>query len=199
MAIDGATEDDTGSTRQTGEDPDAALIRRVQRRDIDAFEQLFRRYQPRLRRFLSGFVRRSPLVDEALNDTMMVVWEKAATFSGNSRVSTWVFGIAYRQALKARRRDQDPIEDPETEKRPSSEPGPDIMLEQRRLSARLADAIAELGPAHRSVIELTYIQDMGYAEIATVLDCPVDTVKTRMFHARRKLRQLVTDAPAEWL
>ena len=85
--------------------PDAAdeiaLIRQVAGGDMTAFETLFRRYYPRLRRFLERMTRRPHLVDEILNDTMLVVWRKAHTFNLRSKLSTWIIGIALRRSLKA--------------------------------------------------------------------------------------------------
>jgi RNA polymerase sigma-70 factor (ECF subfamily) len=63
----------------------------------------------------------------------------------------------------------------------------------------LVDAVAELSPAHRAVVDLTYFHELGYREIAAVVDCPVDTVKTRMFHARRHLRKKLGGVLADWI
>ena len=89
----------TASGTRSGAEPlsgpeETELIGRVAARDLDAFEQLYRVYQPRLARFLINLVRRQQLVEEVLNDTMMVVWQSADTFRGASRVSTWIFAIA---------------------------------------------------------------------------------------------------------
>ena len=83
----------------------------VRARDVQAFEALYRIYQPRLVRFLTSFVHRPPMVEEVVNDTMMVVWNRPDSFNGASKLSTWIFGIAYRKGLKALRRRDDPVED----------------------------------------------------------------------------------------
>ena len=80
-------------------------------RDLQAFEQLYRHYQPRLSRFLISIVNRPHVVEEVLDDTMMAVWNTAANFPGASKVSTWIFAIAYRQAVKARSRWDEPLPD----------------------------------------------------------------------------------------
>ena len=80
---------------------DAALLRRVAHADTAAFEALYRVYFPRLHRFLERVTHRVNLVEEILDDTMLVVWQKASAFNGQSLVSTWIFAIAYRKALKA--------------------------------------------------------------------------------------------------
>jgi DNA-directed RNA polymerase specialized sigma24 family protein len=86
------------------------LLQRIAAGDRLAFETLYRGYFPRLTRFLQRMMRRHQAVEEVLNDVMLVVWRKAATFSGHSKVSTWIFAIAYRKALKAMNRHDDPVE-----------------------------------------------------------------------------------------
>jgi RNA polymerase sigma-70 factor (ECF subfamily) len=175
------------------------LLERVKARDVDAFERLYRIYQPRLARFLSNLLRRPQLVEEVLDDTMMVVWQTAASFRGTSKLSTWVFAIAYRKALKARARWPDPVEDDERDLRASNDAAPDAELEQERLRKALVRAMAGLSPEQRAVVDLTYFHGLGYREIAQILSCPVDTVKTRMFHARRRLKQALSGTLADWL
>src|SRR6185437_863575 len=80
---------------------DASLIDRVAARDLQAFDALYRAYHTRLARFLGRLTRRAGLVDEVLNDTMLVVWNRADSYNGRSKVSTWIFAIAYRKTLKA--------------------------------------------------------------------------------------------------
>ena len=90
---------------------DNELIARVGAKDLQAFEKLYRIYQPRLVRFLANLLQRPQLVEEVLDDTMMVVWQTADRFRGASKPSTWIFAIAYRKALKARSRWPDPVPD----------------------------------------------------------------------------------------
>jgi len=170
------------------EPDDLALLDRVAAADIHAFEALYRAYRPRLRRFIAGMARQPGLVEEVLDDTMMVVWRKAPTYNREAKVSTWIFAIAYRQTLKALHRRDNTMEPGDTR---STAPGPDTALQQDELRQRLGVALAQLSAEQRAVIELTYY--LGYAcrEIAAIMGCPVDTVKTRMFYARRKLKTLL--------
>jgi RNA polymerase sigma factor (sigma-70 family) len=176
-----------------------ALLERVKSHDLDAFERLYRIYQPRLARFLLTLVRRPQLVEEVLDDTMMVVWQTAGSFRGTSKLSTWIFAIAYRKALKARVRWPDPVEDDQLHERISEEAAPDEQLHQERLHDALIQAMAQLSADQRAVVDLTYFHGMGYREIAEIVDCPVDTVKTRMFHARRRLKKALSGTLADWL
>jgi len=178
---------------------DQRLIARVRERDRQAFDELYRRYRTRLTRFVGKLVRQPQIVEEVLDDTLMVVWERAADFKGESKLSTWVFAIAYRKAMKAVRRYDAPIEDPEAENRPSQETGPEDAFGQQRLHNLLRDAMADLSPDHRSVVELTYFEDLSYREIAEIMSCPVDTVKTRMFYARRHLKRCLDGELRDWI
>jgi RNA polymerase sigma-70 factor (ECF subfamily) len=169
------------------------LIARISTGDLRAFEQLYRIYHPRLTRFLTTILRHAHLVEEAVSDTLMVVWRKPDAFNGTSKVSTWIFAIAYRTALKARSRYQEPAEDPQADQRASPDAGPEQALDQRQAQDALAQAMGELSPEHRAVVDLTYFHDAGYREIAEILDCPVGTVKSRMLYARRRLRDVLAD------
>lgn len=178
---------------------DARLIGRICQRDSRAFEQLYRAYHPRLSRFLGNILRRAPVVEEVLNDTMLVVWTHPDRYNGKSKVSTWIFAIAYRKALKALRRSDEPVEDKLADSRPSLEPGPEQQLGAREVQTVLLKAIGELSADHRAVVDLTYFHEAGYREIAEIMDCPVDTVKTRMFHARRHLKHRLSGQLTDWL
>jgi RNA polymerase sigma-70 factor (ECF subfamily) len=178
---------------------EVGLIEDIARGDLRAFESLYRLYHPRLSRFLGNMLRRPQLVEEVLNDTMLVVWTHPDRFNGTSKVSTWILAIAYRKALKALRRCKDPIEDPDADLRESGEPGPEQMLGQRQVREVLNRAMNGLSADHRAVVDLTYFHEIGYREIAEIMDCPVDTVKTRMFHARRHLKTLLSGRLADWL
>src|SRR6185503_12767092 len=171
----------------SGAPNERALLERGKMHDVDAFERLYRIYQPRLARFLINLLMRPQLVEEVLDDVMMVVWQTAGSFRGTSKLSTWVFAIAYRKALKARARWPDPVEEDERDTQVSNDPAPDAELERSRVRSALVTAMGELSPEQRAVVDLTYFHGLGYRDIAEILSCPVDTVKTRMFHARRRL------------
>jgi len=186
--------DQQRSSRATVETPsgdahELVLLRRTAERDREAFESLYRAYHHRLARFLTRMTRRPDLAEEIINDTMWIVWQHAGDFRGSSRVSTWVMGIAYRRALKAFRRASVQLVSVEQEALDVEASG-DVSAEAERSQCHeiVAQALAELPLEQRLVIELTYFLGHSCAEIAEIVDCPVNTVKTRMFHARRKLR-----------
>jgi RNA polymerase sigma-70 factor (ECF subfamily) len=185
--------------KRSGAPDEQGLLERIKAHDMDAFERLYRVYQPRLTRFLTNLLKRPQLVEEVLDDTMMVVWQTAGSFRGTSKLSTWIFAIAYRKALKARVRWPDPVEDDQQDNQVSSEPAPDAELQQGRVRDALVTAMETLSTEQRAVVDLTYFHELGYREIAEILSCPVDTVKTRMFHARRRLKKALPGTLADWL
>jgi RNA polymerase sigma factor (sigma-70 family) len=187
---------DSGPPEADGE---AHLIAGIRARDLQAFETLYHRLHPRLARFLTNLVHRPQLVEEVLNDTMLVVWERLDTYRGDSKLSTWIFAIAYRKAMKAVRRQDEPAEDSQAETRTSADAGPEERAGLQRLQSILAAALEGLSADHRTVVDLTYFHELDYREIAQIMDCPIDTVKTRMFHARRRLRTMLPGDFADWL
>lgn len=171
-------------------DDDHALLARVAARDRRAFEILYRRYYRRLFGYLLKVTRRVEIVDEVLDDVMLVVWEKAHRFDGRSRPSSWILGIAYRKALKALSRLPAEASLPEPEDAVDPD-GPERAAVERQVATTLDRALGEISPEQRAVVELTYYGGYSYREIAAIVGCPVNTVKTRMFHARRRLRELL--------
>ncbi|HKY80095.1 MAG TPA: sigma-70 family RNA polymerase sigma factor [Sphingobium sp.] len=178
---------------------DLRLAARVRRRDLKAFETLYRSYQPRLGRFLMTILHRPHLVEEVLDDTLMVLWDRPESFAGRSKLSTWLFTIAWRKAMKALRKQDDPIEDYREDARISTDRSPEQSAGDDRVRQALLDALAGLSPEQWAVVDLTYFHEIGYREIAQIMDCPVDTVKTRMFHARRHLRRVLAGELSDWI
>jgi RNA polymerase sigma factor (sigma-70 family) len=167
---------------------EARLLRRIALQDRHAFEALYRTYYRRLTRFLDRLTRRPQMIDEILDDTMLVVWRKAATFNGDSQVSTWIFAIAYRKAMKALKREGNRTQILFDHDEPLYAPSPETTFIDGQSRSAIRRLVAGLSAEQRAVVELTYYHGCAYKEIADIVGCPVDTVKTRMFHARRKLR-----------
>jgi len=187
------------TTAQEAQNDDRELLSRVARQERPAFELLYRRHYRRMFHFVMRVVRREETAEEVVDDAMFVLWTSAASFEGGSSVSTWMLGIAYRQALKAIERDRkhsrvdadEEVLGQMLDPNPSIDPQAVALI--REDDARLQEAIAALGEHHRIVVELT---GMGhsYGEIAEVIGCPENTVKTRMFHARQQLKRLLETA-----
>lgn len=176
---------------------DLAALRSL-RQQPDAFEQLYRAFYPRLFDFVLRILGSPGDVEETINDTMLVVWNKADEFAERSRVSTWIFGIAYKKALKrlklAKRRAARELP---LDVEPLFEHDPADLVNDAALLERLRTAVAGLPLAQRSIVQLALFYGYSYAEIAVIVDCPVNTVKTRMFYARERLRPVLDHALAE--
>ncbi len=174
------------STSGLAASSEAQLLAAVRKRDRGAFSELYRIYQPRLYGYLRRMVANAVLIDEIVDDVMFVVWTDARKFRGKSAVSSWIFGIAYRKALSALRKEgryQAPL---------VQQDNPEIAVSSDEADLELIRAGLEaLSPDHRQVVELTYFCGFSYQEIADIAECPVNTVKTRMFHARRRLKVLL--------
>ena len=160
--------------------------------DRDAFRELYLHYHRRLARFLTRVTHRAEDAEEIINDTLWVVWQRAAEFRGGSQVSTWIMGIAYRRALNMIRRAATHDRCLALERAHGEAAASDAgeMLENRQLLDR---ALAQLPLEQRLVLEFTYFLDHSCEEVAEIMECPINTVKTRMFNARRKLRAILAE------
>jgi RNA polymerase sigma-70 factor (ECF subfamily) len=164
-----------------------ALLRLVARGDRSALTRLYLVYHGRLFKFVFRLTRSYSTADELVNDVMLVVWDKAASFRGDSKVSTWIFGIAYKQTMRrvTRKRLQlTPLTDVE-------DSGHDLDTTME-IEDWIKQGLHALPAAQQLTVILVFYLGLTYEETAKVTDCPVNTVKTRMFHARRKLKEYLS-------
>jgi RNA polymerase sigma-70 factor (ECF subfamily) len=167
-------------------DSDFDLLAAVAAGNRPALERLYHSYHRRLARFLSRFTSRYENVEEIINDTFMVVWQSAKDFRNASQVSTWIFGIAYRTALKSLRRQKNHAAALSLDESPEQIVDPEADAE---VQDWVTHGLNCLTVEHRLTLELAYRMGHSLEEIAAITDTPVGTVKARMFHARRKLRE----------
>ena len=152
-----------------------------------AFSKLYDILYAPLVRFIYRYTDSNPLIEEIVNDTLLVVWQKALTFRGESRVMTWVLGIASRRAMKTVRRERSwrgmYREVPENLS---------LASDTERLATleALDWALRQLNTEQRLAIELAYFHGMSCEEMAAVLGCPPNTAKTRLHYGRRRLRAM---------
>jgi RNA polymerase sigma-70 factor (ECF subfamily) len=166
-----------------------ALLERIVLREEAAFDGFYKLYYPRLFRFIHRVTRHPEMVEELIQETLLVIWERPEGFNHSSKISTWVFGIAYHKSLKAmanHRRGEAGM-DLEEVMDFLADPSP-TPAQTMETQDWLTAALAVLSPDHRAVVELTFHHGLHYREIAEIMNCPENTVKTRMFHARRKLQ-----------
>jgi len=169
---------------------ESELISRIAQGDRRAFEELYTLYHRRLARFLTRLTRRFDVAEEVINDTFWIVWKKASAFRGDSQPSTWILGIAYRRARNAFRTSARSSSIENLEALPEL-PTSDEPMRAEELRDWLVQGLGQLPLEQRLAVELCY--ELGYSceEIAAIMGCPVNTVKTRLFHARAKLQKLL--------
>lgn len=172
--------------KNSAKEHDNALLLAVAAGDRRALEELYLGYHRRLARFLSRFTPRYENVEEIINDTFMVVWQSAKDFRYASQVSTWIIGIAYRTALKSMRRQKNHTAARNLDDCPEQTVDPTFDAE---VQDWLTHGLNQLPVDQRLTLELAYHMGHSLEEIAAITECPVGTVKARMFHAREKLRQ----------
>ena len=164
---------------------DTALIALVASGDRVAFEKLYLAYHNRISRFLARFIRSRENLEEIIDDTFMVVWRNARRFRHASRLSTWIIGIGYRTALKSLRGADHQMASKNIEDLSEDRPNHAVECEQKDWIKKGLD---RLPLEQRLILELAYGLGHSIEEIAAITCSPIGTVKTRMFHAREKLR-----------
>lgn len=160
---------------------DRELIADVASGSEEAFGQLFDLFADRVFRYAYTILRAKHLAEEVAQETMIAVWKGASKFADRSKVSTWIFGIARNQAYSLVRKEIRTKRVPDVSL-VQPDPAPDIHRQER-----VARALEKLSDDHREVVFLTFYEGLSYREIASILDVPTGTVKSRMFHARKQL------------
>ena len=171
---------------------DDVLIERVANGDQLAMRTLYARHRVMIYRWLLRLVGDQTSAEDLLSDVFLDVWRKAASFEGRSSVSTWIMSIARFKALSVRRRRQEIELDQKVEETVADQYStPEQILLETDRSAQLRACLSQLSPDHREIIDLVYYHDKTIEEVADIVGVPKNTVKTRMFYARRRLAQLL--------
>ncbi|MCX7750389.1 MAG: sigma-70 family RNA polymerase sigma factor [Candidatus Bipolaricaulota bacterium] len=163
---------------------DRKLVAEVADGDARAFRELYNRYADRVFRYALSLLRDRHLAEEVVQETMVALWKGAGRFEGRSLVSTWIFGIARHQAFRLLRGEAKGAREPEVRDEPDPAPGAELAVRVRR-------ALDKLPPEQREVVVLAFYGGLSYAEIAQVQGVPEGTVKSRMFHAKKKLAEVL--------
>lgn len=173
-------------------DPHAETIAAIARGDRRAFDKLYREFGPRIFRFAWRLIHDQTKAEEVTNDVMLEVWKSATQFQARSSVSTWILGIARHRTLNAvRNKSLHLTALDEAEEIVDESTTTEMALDQATIAHDLRAALNRLSPEHREVIELTFFSELSYKEIADITHCPENTVKTRMFHAKKKLEPIL--------
>ena len=177
---------------------DEVLIGRIANGDRLAMQVLFARHHVRVYRFVLRLVGNPTVAEYLISEVFLDVWRQADRFEGRSAVSTWLLAIARFKALSALRKKPDEELDDETaEAIEDTADDPEVALEKKDKSAVLRQCLAKLSPEHREIIDLVYYHEKSVEEVAEIVGIPENTVKTRMFYARKKLAELLQAAGVE--
>jgi len=164
-------------------------------RDVEAFKKLFQSYAPRVKSYMMRQGADPMVAEELAQETLLMVWRKAALYSGEKgSATTWIFTIARNLRIDRLRREVAWQPLPEgAEEEPSLDPLPDEELDARERRDRVRAALAELPADQSEVVTLSYIEGLSHSEIAERLQLPLGTVKSRMRLAYQKVRGAVED------
>src|SRR5215468_9445874 len=182
----------TAGSGVVGATTDEALISAIAAGDERAMRPLYNRHRVRVFRFAIRLVDDAAAAEEIVSEAFIEVWRQAGRFEGRSLVSTWIMSIARFKALSARRRRPESELDAqlaETVADPSLSPEQVVLETDRRTQLRAC--LSQLSPEHREIIDLVYYHDKTIEEVAEIVGVPKNTVKTRMFYARKRLAQLL--------
>ena len=171
---------------------DDTLIKQIAGGNKLAMRALFARHQVRVYRFALRIVRDGALAEDVVSEVFIDAWQHAGRYEGRSTVSTWLLGICRHKALTAANRR--PTESIDTETAMNIvDPAhtPEAALGQKDTGAVIRRCLAALSPEHAEMIDLVYYQEKSIKEIVELLGIPENTVKTRMFYARKRLAALV--------
>jgi RNA polymerase sigma-70 factor, ECF subfamily len=172
---------------------DDVLVAAIAAGNRDAMRTLYNRHHIRVFRFATRLVDDVAAAEDVVSEAFIEVWRQAGRFEGRSSVSTWIMSIVRFKALSARRRrpgTELDIKLAEAVVDPSPSPEQIILETDRR--SQLRACLSQLSPDHRAIIDLVYYHDKTIEEVAEIVGAPKNTVKTRMFYARRKLAWLLS-------
>jgi RNA polymerase sigma-70 factor (ECF subfamily) len=132
--------------------------------------------------------------EDLLSEVFLEVWRSAGRFDGRSQVSTWILGIARYKALSSlRQRSFDALDEDAFETVEDPADDPELSLQKTQRSAQLQECLRQLSPAHREILDLIYYHEQSIEEVAEIIGVPPGTVKTRAFHARKRMAELMAE------
>jgi RNA polymerase sigma-70 factor (ECF subfamily) len=171
---------------------DEQLMAAIATGDRHAMEVLYARHRVRVYRFILRLVHDSANAEDITSEVFFEVWKQAHRFEARSQVSTWLLAIARHRAISAlRRRSHDQIDPEILADIPDSADNAEAILQKQDKVAVLQQCLAQLSPAHREIVDLVYYHGKSIAEVAEITGAPQNTVKTRMFYARKRLAELL--------
>jgi RNA polymerase sigma-70 factor, ECF subfamily len=171
---------------------DEALIAQIAQRDKRALQQLYSRHHVRIYRFALRFLNDEAAAEDIVSEVFIDVWRQAERFEGRSQVTTWLLAIARNKALSLlRRRSSEELDDEVAEFIEDPSDNPEVAMLKSQRASVLQDCLTQLSPAHREIVDLVYYHEKSVEEVAEIIAVPANTVKTRMFYARKRIGELM--------
>src|SRR5881296_2991602 len=196
----------TEATPAQADVPELDLVKRCQKGDSAAFDELVTRYRTRIFGMIYNMVHNEQDAWDLAQDSFLKAWKSIGRFRGQSSFYTWIYRIVMNVTIDWLRKKQvkgagaefdDAIQlrqvDPASKTVPKTEALPYETMERDEIRDRIDKAIAQLSPEQRAVILMKEIEHMQYHEIAEALGCSIGTVMSRLFYARKKLQNLLRD------
>lgn len=190
---------DSNSSKQSVENSGehhTLLLKKIAEGDRDAFTELYKIFQPRLIKFCSRMLKNDiALAADMADEAMIEVWKSAGSFSGLSLPSTWIHSIARFRMIGYLRKNREVLQDDNFEQLNIEDtdllPEEEIVITER--NDHLVENIGKLSKKHREVIELVYFRELSIRDISEMLSVSENTVKTRMFYARKHLKAILSN------
>jgi len=179
---------------------DDVLIASIAERDRRAMVLLFMRHNVRIHRFVVRLAGNASLAEDVVSEVFLDVWRGPAAFRGQSNVSTWLLGIARHKAMTALKRwrsaalDESALDQGAAAAIVDAAADPETAAHQSTRGAVIRRCLMQLPPTLREVVDLIYYHEKSVTEVAEIVGIPPGTVKTRAFHARHRLQELLRDA-----
>jgi RNA polymerase sigma-70 factor, ECF subfamily len=173
---------------------DEALVAAVAQGDKRALQVLFGRHNVRVYRFVLRILNDEAAAEDMVSEVFFDVWRQAERFERRSQVSTWLLAIARNKALSVlRRRSTEELDEEVAEFIEDPSDNPEVSMQKKQQSSVLRDCLTQLSPAHREIVDLVYYHEKSVEEVAEIVGVPTSTVKTRMFYARKRIGELMTE------
>jgi RNA polymerase sigma-70 factor (ECF subfamily) len=168
------------------------LLERIAKQDQAAFQELYKAFSRKVFAYVLNQLKDQAKAEEVLVDTMYEVWRNPTRFRGESAFSTWLIGIARNKALlvyRSRRPDEDHADlDDIAEITPDEGPDGYTRLAEQQRREGVQHCMGKLSEEHRECLHLVFYEGMTLAEVSAIQRCPENTVKTRLFHARQRIK-----------
>ena len=179
-------------TQAAQDTSDEVLVARIAGRDKQALQLLYSRHHVRIYRFALRFLNDEAAAEDTVSEVFIDVWRQAERFEGRSQVTTWLLAISRNKALSVlRRRSSEELDDEVAEFIEDPSDNPEVAMLKSQRASVLQDCLTQLSPAHREIVDLVYYHEKSVEEVAEIIAVPANTVKTRMFYARKRIGELM--------